>query len=161
MEVVVGVVVGQVPGDEPREGRQGVGRPEEQDVEPEEEGGERNADRRGHDQPHRVVRVVVVDAVDDEVEAVAAGELRLPVEDEPVEPVLGQGPDRNTDAEEQDGGADGEPAVDPEPDPGDHNGDEDDRRYGGVDAREEVQEPALEHRRRGRQLGCPLGSHRG
>ena len=38
--------------------------------------------------------MVVVDAVDDEVEPAAQGVIRLPVEDEPVQPVLGQGPDQ-------------------------------------------------------------------
>jgi hypothetical protein len=109
-------------------------RPEDEDVEPEEEGGERNADRRGHDQPHRVVRMVVVDAVDDEVEAVAAAELGLPVEQEPMEPVLGQGPDAHADGEEQDGGAGGKTPVDAQPNSGDHDGNEDDRRHRGVDA---------------------------
>ena len=93
MHVVVGVVVAQVAEDEPREGGAGVRRPENQGEEAEEERREGDADGRGHDQPHRVVGMVVVDAVDHEVEPVAATELGLPVEEEAMEPVLGQGPD--------------------------------------------------------------------
>jgi hypothetical protein len=161
VQVVVHVVVGEVAEDEPREGREGVRRPEDQHVEPEEESGERHADGGGHDQPHRVVRMVVMDAVDDEVEAVAAAELRLPVKEEPVEPVLGQRPDREPGEEEEDGGADGESPVDPEPDPADHHRDEDHRRDDRMDPGEEVEEAALEHRGRGRELGCALVRHPG
>ena len=50
-------------------------------------------DRRRHHQPQLVVGMVVVDAVDDEVHAAAEGVVGLPVEDEPVQPVLGQRPD--------------------------------------------------------------------
>src|SRR5215208_7950710 len=106
-------------------------RPEDEDVEPEEESGEWNADGGGHDQPHRVVGMVVVDAVDDEVEAVAAPELGLPVEEEPMEPVLGQRPDADTDGNEQDGGAGGKTPVDAQPNSGDQDRDEDDRRHRG------------------------------
>ena len=160
VQVVVRVVVGQVADDEAGEEREGVGRAEDQHVEPEEERRERDADRGRHDQPHRVVGVVVVDAVDDEVEAVAAAELRLPVEDEPVQPVLGQRPDPEAGEEEQDGGPDREAAVDPEPDAADHDRHEDDRRDRRMDAGEEVEEAALEHRRGGRELRCPLVCHR-
>ena len=101
VQVVMRVVVGQVAEDESGEGREGLRRPEDEHVQAEKDGRERDADRRGHDQPHRVVRVVMVDAVDDEVETVAAGEPRLPVEDQAVEPVLGHGPDGDPGREEQ------------------------------------------------------------
>ena len=55
-----------------------------------------------HDQPQLVVGMIVVDAVDDEVHAVAEGVVRLPVEDQPVQPVLGQGPDGHAAQGEQD-----------------------------------------------------------
>jgi hypothetical protein len=160
VDVVVGVVVAQVPEDESGEGRERVRSAEDQHVEPEEERGERDADGGRHHQPHRVVGVVVMDAVDDEVEPVAAPELRLPVEQQPVQPVLGQGPDRDPREEEQRGCPDRQAPVDPEPDPPDHHRHEDDRWDRGVDAGEEVEEAALEHRRRGRELCCPLMRHR-
>jgi hypothetical protein len=78
--------------------------------------------------------MVVVDAVDDEVEAIAAAELRLPVEEQAVEPVFGQRPDADPDREHEDGGPDREPSVDSEPQSPDHHGHEDDRRDGRVDA---------------------------
>ena len=62
----------------------------------EEERRQRDRDRRRHHQPHLVVGMVVVDAVDDEVHAAAEGVVGLPVEDEPVQPVLGQRPDRRS-----------------------------------------------------------------
>ena len=60
----------------------------------EEEQRQRDARARGHHQPQLVVRVVVVDAVDDEVQAVADRVVRVPVEDQAVQPVLGEGPDQ-------------------------------------------------------------------
>ena len=102
VKVVVGVVVGQVAGDEAREEGIGRGGPEDQGEQPEEQGRERDADRRRHDQPERIVRVVVVDAVDDEVEPAAERVVGLPVEDEPVQPVLGERPDQQA-GEEQAG----------------------------------------------------------
>ena len=47
-------------------------------------------------------------------------------------------------------------AVDAEHDEADDHRDEDDRRHGRVDPREEVEEPRLEERRRGAQAGCSL-----
>ena len=75
----------------------GIGRrrAEDQREGEEEEGGERDRDRRRHHQAELVVGMVVVDAVDDEVHAAAEGVVGLPVEDEPVQPVLGQRPDPN------------------------------------------------------------------
>jgi hypothetical protein len=160
MQVVVHVVVGQVARDEPGEDREGLGRPEDEDIEPEEESGERDADGRRHHQAHRVVGVVVVDAVDDEVEAVTAAELGLPVEEQAVEPVLGQRPDREPRQEEQRDAGGRQAPIDPEADAGDHDRHEDDRRDSRVDPGEEVEEAALEHRRRGREPRCPLVRHR-
>ena len=55
-----------------------------------------------HDQAEPVVGVVVVDAVHDEVEAAAERMIGLPVEDEPVQPVLGQRPDQQAERDQPD-----------------------------------------------------------
>ena len=47
-----------------------------------------------HHEPHPVVRMVVMDAVDDEVEPAADRVVGLPVEDQTVQPVLGERPDQ-------------------------------------------------------------------
>ena len=93
VHVVVRVVVDEVAGDEAAEEREGGRGAEDQREGEEEEGRQRDRHRGGHHQPQLVVGVVVVDAVDDEVHAAAEGVVGLPVEDEPVQPVLGQGPD--------------------------------------------------------------------
>jgi hypothetical protein len=160
VHVVVRVVVGQVADDEPGEERESVGHPEDQGEEAEEDRGEGDARGGRHHEPHRVVRVVVMDAVDHEVEAVAARELRLPVEHEAVEPVLGRGPDHDAGGDQQRRRQTREPAVDSDPRARDDHRDEDDRREGGVNSGEEVEEAALEHRRRGRKPLCPLVRHR-
>ena len=48
----------------------------------------------GITEPHRVVGVVVVDAVDDPVQPCAELALRLEMEDRAVDPVLGERPER-------------------------------------------------------------------
>ena len=92
------------PGTRDETGEQGIrGRgAEDQGEQPEEQSGERDRDRRRHHQPKWIVRVVVVNAVDDEVELVATSEARLPVEDQPVQPVLGQSPDQEAGGEQAD-----------------------------------------------------------
>src|SRR4051794_29271120 len=160
VQVVVHVVIGEVAEDESREDREGMRRAEDQHVETEEQRRQGDADGGGHDEPHRVVRMVVMDAVDDEVETVAPAELRLPVEEQAVEPVLGQRPDPEAGGEHQGGGAGCEASVDPEPDAADDDRDEDDRRDRRMDAGEEIEKAALEHRRRGREAGCALVRHR-
>ncbi len=77
-------------------------RPEDQREQPEEQGRERDADRRRHDQPERIVGVLVMDAVHDEVEPAAERVIGLPVEDETVQPVLAERPDQQP-GEEQSG----------------------------------------------------------
>ena len=77
--------------------------------------------------------MVVVDAVDDEVESAAQRVIRLPVEDEPVQPVLGQGPDQEAEGDQEHdvSGAITSP-VGPQPHARDDHGQEDDRRHGGM-----------------------------
>ena len=77
------------------------GVPPIEDEQPEEEHGERDAGAGWHDEPQPVVRVVVVDAVDDEVKPGADRVVGLPVEDQPVEPVLGERPDEDAERDEQ------------------------------------------------------------
>ena len=93
MHVVVRHVVHQVAGEEA--GREDVRPrgPEHEHEQPPEAERERDAHRRRHDEPQRVVRMVVVDAVDDPVEPRAEALLGLEVEDEPVHPVLGERPE--------------------------------------------------------------------
>ena len=76
-------------------------RSEDEDEQPEEERGQRDARARGHHQPQAVVGVVVVDAVDDEVEAGADRVVGLPVEDEAVQPVLRQRPDEEPERDQE------------------------------------------------------------
>ena len=93
MHVVVRHVVHQVAGEEAR--REDV-RPrgaEHEHEQPPEAERERDAHRRRHHEPERVVRMVVVDAVDDPVEPGAESVLGLEVEDQPVHPVLGERPE--------------------------------------------------------------------
>ena len=106
--------------------------------------------------------MVVVDAVDDEVHAAAEGVVGLPVEDEPVQPVLGQGPDRDPGLASAAPGSQGLRGRDrPPATPWTtttgmkiHRGD------GGVDAGEEVEEFALEERGGCRELlGAVVGLH--
>ena len=52
-----------------------------------------DARSRGHHKPERVVRVVVVDAVDHEMETVGPFAVSVKVEYEAVKPVLGKGPE--------------------------------------------------------------------
>src|SRR5665811_805629 len=93
VHVVVRVVVEEVAGDEAAEERVRGGRAEDQGEGEEEERRQRDRDGRRHHQPQLVVGVVVVDAVDDEVHAPPEGVVGLPVEDQPVQPVLRQCPD--------------------------------------------------------------------
>ena len=126
----------------------------------EEEDRQRDRDRRRHHQAHLVVGMVVVDAVDDEVHPPAEGVVGLPVEDQPVQPVLGQRPEGEAARRDQDH-LPGVPALRRADDlHRDDHRDEDDRRDRRVDPREVVEEFALEERRRCRQLiGAFVGLH--
>jgi hypothetical protein len=154
VHVVVRVVVDEVPGDEPREDRIGGRGSEDQREAPEEERRQRNADRGWHHEPQLVVRVVVVDAVDDEVHAAPEVVVRLPVEDQPVQPVFGQRPDpeaRNGEKEELPAH---EAAVGSQPLHHREHREEDDRRDRRMDPGEEVEEAAIEQLRRCGQALC-------
>ena len=85
VQVIVGVVVDQVTDDEARVERVS-GIAESGTKGEQEEDGERDADRRWHDQPQPIVGMIVVDAVHDEVEATAQWVIGLPVEDETMQP---------------------------------------------------------------------------
>ena len=93
VHVVVGHVVDQVAGEEAGGEDVRPGRAEDEHEQPVEAERERHAHRRRHHEPQRIVRVVVVDAVDDPVEARADALLGLEVEDDPVQPVLGERPE--------------------------------------------------------------------
>ena len=161
VHVVVRVVVEQVSEDESSEDRVGAGRAEDQRVDPEEEGGERHADRRRHHEPQAVVGMVVVNSVDDEVQTAPDRVVGLPVEDEPVEPVLGQGPDHEPERDQQAEADRAVTAVGGQPDGRYDDRHEDDRRDRRVNPREEVEEAVLKQGRRRAQSGCPpLGCHR-
>ncbi len=123
--------------------------------------GERDRHCRRHHQAQLVVRVVVVDAVDDEVHAPAEGVVGLPVEDEAVQPVLGQRPDRDPAEAQPDQGERSVAAVRAQPLHRDDDGDEDDRRDRRVHPGEEVEEFALEQLGGVRELlGPAVGVHR-
>ena len=116
-------------------------------------------DRRRHDQPHRVVGVVVVNPVDDPVQPGADALLGLEVEDQPVHPVLGEGPEDVAGQHQPDhlscrgltASADGERDHD--------RRDEDQDRDHRMDARQPVEDVRVEHPRRGLQRICPPTVH--
>ena len=157
VKVEVGVVVGEIAGDEPREEGVCRRRSEDEREQSEEQGRERDADRRRHDQPERIVGVLVVDAVHDEVEPGAERVVGLPVEDGAMQPVLAERPDQEAGEEEPGDLEDVIAAVEPRPQTDDHDRDEDDRRDRWVNSREEVEEAALEEwRRRAQAIGSLL-----
>ncbi len=94
VDVVVDHVVGEVAGEESSAESGRIASAEDQKEDPEHERPQRDADRRWHHQAQRVVRMIVVDAVDDPVHPRAEALLRLEVEDDPVQPVLEQRPQR-------------------------------------------------------------------
>jgi len=101
--------------------------------------------------------MVVVDPVDDEVQAGANRMVGLPVEDEAVQPVLEQGPDAEAAGDQERQLPRHVAAGGAEPHSGDDDRDEDERRDRGVDAAEEVEEATLEQAWRGLE---PLGALR-
>jgi len=160
VHVVVRVVVDQVAEDEAGEERVGGGRAEDQREAEEEERRERDRDGRWHHQPQLVVGMVVVDAVDDEVHLTPEGVVWLPMEDEPVQPVLGQGPDRDAGQAEPDQLQRAVAARRAEPLHSHHHRHEDDRRDRRMHPGEEVEEVAVEQLRGRRELvGTAGGVH--
>ena len=97
----MGVVVGEVADQQTGVERIRGGGPEDEHEQGQECQPQRDAQGGRHHQPHAVVGVVVVDPVDDEVEPVAVAELRLPVKQQTVQPVLGQRPEQQTARDEQ------------------------------------------------------------
>src|SRR4029078_9419675 len=105
----------------------------------------------------RIVGVLVVDAVHDEVEPAAERGIGLPVEDETVQQVLDELQDQKAGEEQPGDLEDVVAAVEPRPQTDDHDRDEDDRRDRRVNAREEVEEATLEEwRRRAQAIGSLL-----
>ncbi len=94
VDVVVGHVVREIAGEEPSSQPGRVRGAEEQVQDPEHSRPQGHAHRRWHDQTQRIVRVIVVDAVDDPVQPRADALLRFEVEHDPVQPVLEQCPQR-------------------------------------------------------------------
>src|ERR1044072_9089932 len=99
--------------------------------------------------------MVVVDAVDDEVHAATEGVVWLPVEDQPVQPVLGQGPEADAAEAEQHQLPGGEALVGAQPPHRDDDRTEDQGRGRWMHPGEEVEEFALEKLRGSCQ---PVGS---
>jgi hypothetical protein len=155
----VRVVVDEVAEHEAAEGGVGGVAEDEQEAE-EEEGRERDRHRRRHHQAQLVVGMVVVDAVDDEVHPPAEGVVGLPVEDQAVEPVLGERPEGEA-AEVDEHHLPGVPAFGhPDPLRRDDHRHEHDRRDRRMDPGEEVEEFALEEgRRRGQPLSALVSLH--
>ena len=123
------------------------GRAEHEHEQPPEPERERDAHRRRHDEPERVVRVVVVDAVDDPVEPGADALLGLEVEDQPVHPVLGERPE-DVAAEHQADHLNRRRLAASADRERDHDRrHEDDQRDHRMDAREPVEEVRVEHPR--------------
>ncbi len=150
VQVVVHHVVDQVPQEESGAEAGGVARAHDEVHDAEDDRPQRDRDGRRHHQAHRVVGVVMVDAVDDPVHPCSQTVLGLEVEDEPVQPVLEQGPDRIAGGEQKHHRADAHLREAP----GGHQHDgrhEDHHRDGRVHARERIQDARLEHRRRGAQ----------
>ncbi len=154
------VVIGEVADDQP--GERGVcrRRAEHQDEQAEEDGCEWEARRGGHHKAEAIVGMVVMDPVNHEVQPAPECMVRLPVEDQPVEPVFEQRPEREAPENEQSQLARRVALIGSEPDRSDDHRDEHDRRDRRMDAAEEVDEPALKQRRRSRQLSGSLLGHR-
>ncbi len=117
---------------------------------------DRNAHRGGHDEAHRVVWVVVVDAVDDPVKACADPILGLEVKDDPVQPVLEERP-RQVAADEEAGEDEHGEMLKGEDREHNDRRREDDHRHRRMHAREEVEQAGVEHPRRRAQRVCARG----
>ena len=161
VQVVVGVVVDQVADDEAGEDRVGGGSPEDQ-----REDGRRTAPRAGCWPPGGITSrsrsfgwswwtpwMMKWRRLPERV-------VGLPVEDLPVQPVLGQRPDQEAGGDQQHDlaapvAAVGAAATSRRRSPGTKIS----AGHGGVDPREEVEEAALEQRRRGAEAGGALVCH--
>ena len=121
---------------------------------------QREADRRRHHEPERIVRMVVVDAVDDPMEPRADAVLGLEVEHEAVHPVLGQRPEDVAPEHEADDLQCGRLPARADHEQRDDRGHEDDDRDHRMHPRKPVQQVRLEHPRRGLEDVCPACFHR-
>ena len=150
VQVVVRHVIRQVTGVEARRDAGRVTVSESHVEEPEQQRRERHAHGRRHDQPQRIVGMVVVHAVDDPVQARTQSLLRFEVKHEPVQPVLEQRPQRIAAGRQTHRDRH---ALHREPPRGHHHDQrrEDQDGHDRVHARERVQQARLEHRRRGAQ----------
>ncbi len=142
-------------GDRPRE-RQLEGHREE---EPEERA-ERHRHRRRHHEPHRVVRMIVMHAVHEEVQAGAEPVIRLEVEDDAVDPVLAERPD-SVAAEQAEKRLQHAHVVERANREDRDRRSEDERDDGWVHACEAIERPRFEERRRGPKRLGPGGGRRG
>ena len=147
MDHVVGQVAGQEPG---AEGERVVAAQHEPE-QPGEQQRERDAGRRRHHEPHRVVGMIVVDAVDHPVQARAEPALGLEVEDDAVEPVLHQRPD-GVAAHDEGERVERADARDPEDQQRGDDGEVEDDGHRRMHPREPIQQRGAEHRWGGLQV---------
>src|SRR3954453_12342558 len=147
VHVVVRHVVGQIPREEAGSEEVSVRHPDREHEEPVEDGGQRHADRGWHYQPHRVIGMVVVHAVDDPVKPGAQSALGLEVENQAVHPALGERPQHIT-AQDPCGDLQRGRARLSQPEEQRDDRGEDDRRHDRVHTRETIETVGLEHPRR-------------
>ena len=97
---IMGKVVGKITRDEPREERREIMRSQNIHEAEVKRDRERYADYRRHDEPRRVIRIVVVNAMEHEMDFLSPTAFGDEVKDEPVQDVFGETPDENPDYEE-------------------------------------------------------------
>jgi len=100
MDGVVHHIVTEVAGDEPGEEGVTVFRTENESEKEEKADRKRNADCRGHDEPARIVREVMMDAVHDKMEPFAPGRVRFEMKNLSMQEVLRERPGKETGAKQ-------------------------------------------------------------
>jgi hypothetical protein len=160
MRVVEGEVehvVEEVAGEEARGDAPGKGQLKNDCEEEPEKRPERHRYGRWHDETHRVVWMIVMDTVHDEMQPRAQPLFRLEVEDNAVDPVFAERPDRvpGEDPEDRLEKAHVVERTNPEDD---DRRSEDERHDCGMDARQAIERSCLEQRGRGAKS---LGPGRG
>lgn len=142
---VMGKVIGKITRDEPCKERREITSAKyfhETEVEHDRE---RYADYRRHNESRRVVRIVMVNAMEHEMDFLPPSAFRDEVEHEPVKDVFGETPDENADHEE------GKDVIDAESEfdrPVEHQRDYrevNDSRNGRMHMRQELEKVILEH----------------
>ena len=146
MDHVVREVAREEPGADPG----GVAGAEDQVEDPEHDRPQRHAHGGRHHQAQGIVRVVVVDAVDDPVHPRAETVLGLEVEHDPVQPVLEQRPQRVAADRQRDRRRDARARELPRGQQ-DHGGREDQHRHAGCTRERTSSSARVEHRRGGPQ----------